>query len=129
MTREMLNPREHVVLIADDDPDVRMLISTTLEREGYNVIEACDGQEAVTMINERTPALALLDVNMPRLDGVQVAERLREEGSEMPFIFVTAQTRRAELDRILATNPNGYMPKPLSLQKLRDQVRAVLVGA
>ena len=128
MNRAMLNPREHVVLIADDDPDVRMLISTTLEREGYNVIEARDGQEAVTMINERTPALVLLDVNMPRLDGVQVAERLRAEGSPVPFIFVTAQTRRAELDRILATQPTGYMPKPLSLQKLRDQVRAALVA-
>ena len=124
----MLNPREHVVLIADDDPDVRMLISTTLDREGYNVIEACDGEEAITLINERNPALALLDVNMPRLDGVQVAQRLRAEGSPVPFIFVTAQTRRAELDRILATQPTGYMPKPLSLQKLRDQVRAALVA-
>jgi len=125
----MLNPREHLVLIADDDADVRMLISTALDRDGYNVIEARDGQEAIELIDEREPALALLDVNMPRLDGVQVAERLRAEGSPVPFIFVTAQTRRAELNRILATNPTGYIPKPIPLQKLRDQVRAALVDA
>ena len=125
----MLNPREHVVLIADDDPDVRMLVTMTLEREGFNVIEARDGQEAIDMISERSPSLALLDVNMPRLDGVEVAEWLRAEEAATPFIFVTAQTRRAELDRVLATNPTSYIAKPFRLEKLREQVRAALVGA
>ena len=81
----MFNPREHVVLIADDDPDLRMLITTILERQGYGVIEACDGQEAVEMIRGQSPGLALLDVNMPRLDGVQVAEQLRADDSSTPF--------------------------------------------
>jgi CheY-like chemotaxis protein len=125
----MFNPREHVVLIADDDPDVRMLVTTILERQGYGVIEACDGQEAVEMIRGQSPALALLDVNMPRLDGVQVAEQLRADDSPTPFIFVTALTRRAALDRIVATNPAGYIAKPFPTEKLREQVRAALSSA
>lgn len=80
----MHNPREHLVLVADDDSDLRMLVATTLRRQSYNVIEASDGAEALELIGEHNPGLALLDVNMPRLDGVQVAERLREEGNHTP---------------------------------------------
>jgi len=86
----MHNPHEHTVLIADDDPDLRALVSVTLGRAGYNVIEATDGAEALEMIREHSPGVALLDVNMPRLDGVQVAEQLRADESDTPFIFVTA---------------------------------------
>jgi CheY-like chemotaxis protein len=125
----MFNPREHVVLIADDDPDLRMLVTTILERQGYGVIEACDGQQAVEMIRGRSPGLALLDVNMPRLDGVQVAEQLRADDSSTPFIFVTALTRRAALDRMVATNPAGYIAKPFPTEKLREQVRTALSSA
>lgn len=125
----MHNPREHAVLIADDDPDVRLLVTTTLGREGYPIIEARDGMEALELIEEHSPALALLDVNMPRLDGVEVAQRLRAEGATIPFMFVTALTKRADLDRALATHPAGYIAKPFPLEKLREQVRAALVAA
>jgi chemosensory pili system protein ChpA (sensor histidine kinase/response regulator) len=125
----MHNPADHVVLIADDDPDLRMLVSHTLNRVGYTVIEACDGVEALELIREHSPGVALLDVNMPRLDGVEVAERLRADEAGTPFIFVTALTGRENLDRAVATFPAGYISKPFPLQKLRDQVRAVLTSA
>ena len=152
----MFNPREHVVLIADDDPDVRAVLSAQLASGGFEVVAtAADtdeaialaaehradiaivdvqmpgggGQEAVEMIRGQSPGLALLDVNMPRLDGVQVAEQLRADDSPTPFIFVTALTRRAALDRIVATNPAGYIAKPFPTEKLREQVRAVLSSA
>ena len=125
----MHNPHEHTVLIADDDPDLRALVSVTLGRAGYNVIEATDGAEALEMIREHSPGVALLDVDMPRLDGVQVAEQLRADESDTPFIFVTAQAGRENLERAVATIPAGYISKPFPLQKLRDQVRAVLTGA
>jgi CheY-like chemotaxis protein len=125
----MFNPLEHVVLIADDDADLRMLVTTTLRRQGYTVIEACDGAEALEMIGEHAPALALLDVNMPELDGVQVAQRLRADGADTPFMFITAQTRRVDLDRALATGPAGYLAKPFPLEKLREQVRLALLDA
>jgi CheY-like chemotaxis protein len=125
----MFNPLEHVVLIADDDADLRMLVTTALRRQGYTVIEASDGAEALEMIGEHAPALALLDVNMPQLDGVQVAQKLRAEGCETPFLFITAQTRRVDLDRALATRPVGYIAKPFPLDKLREQVRTALLAA
>lgn len=125
----MHNPLDHVVLIADDDPDVRMLVTTTLGRQGYNVIEACDGNEALRMIEEHAPGLVLLDVNMPGLDGVEVAEKLRAGGSGIPFMFVTAQTRRPDLDRAIATGPVGYLAKPFPLEKLREQVRNALLDS
>ncbi|HEY2602465.1 MAG TPA: response regulator [Thermoleophilaceae bacterium] len=125
----MYNPHEHLVLIADDDPDVRMLVSTALGREGYPLIEACDGVEALELIEQRSPSLALLDINMPRLDGVAVAEKLRKDGVDTPFIFVTALTRRADLDRAISTCPAGYLAKPFRVEKLRDQVRAALLDA
>jgi CheY-like chemotaxis protein len=123
----MHNPLEHVVLIADDDPDVRMLVTTTLGRQGYQLIEACDGNEALKLIREQSPGLALLDIDMPGLDGVEVAEQLRVDGSDTPHIFVTAHTKRRDLDRALATGPVGYLAKPFPLEKLREQVRSALL--
>jgi CheY-like chemotaxis protein len=123
----MHNPLEHVVLIADDDPDVRMLVTTTLGRQGYQLIEATDGAEALKVIREQSPGLALLDIDMPGLDGVQVAEQVKAEGLETPFMFVTAHTKRRDLDRALATGPVGYLAKPFPLEKLREQVRQALL--
>ena len=125
----MHNPHEHLVLIADDDPDARELVAATLGRLGYSVVEACDGVEALDLIRERSPGVVLLDVNMPRLDGIQVAEQLRADEADTPFIFVTGQTGRDVLDRSVATFPAGYISKPFPLQKLRDQVRAALAEA
>jgi CheY-like chemotaxis protein len=123
----MHNPLEHLVLIADDDPDVRMLVSTGLGRLGYRVIEACDGVEALDRIREQAPSVVLLDINMPRLDGVEVAEQLRADKRPIPFIFITAQTGRANLDRAIGMLPAGYVSKPFQLEKLREQVRAAIV--
>jgi CheY-like chemotaxis protein len=125
----MHNPHEHVVLIADDEPDARELVVVGLGRLGYKVLEARDGAEALELIREHSPDLVLLDVGMPRLDGVSVAEQLRADESEIPFIFVTGQTGREGLDRAVATVPAGYISKPFPLQKLRDQVRATLAEA
>jgi chemosensory pili system protein ChpA (sensor histidine kinase/response regulator) len=123
------NAPDHVVLIADDDPDLRMLVTHTLGRVGYTMIEARDGVEALEMIRERNPSLALLDVNMPRLDGFEVAEQMRADECSTPFIFVTAQSGRAHLDRVLSTRPASYIAKPFQLEKLREQVRLALLDA
>jgi two-component system, response regulator PdtaR len=110
------------VLVAEDDADLRLLVCTTLRREGYEVVEAADGAQALELGELHRPALAVLDINMPRLDGVEVAERL----DAVPVIFLTAQTRRADLERVLAVGPVAYIPKPFPLDRLREQVRAAL---
>src|SRR4051794_36691939 len=124
-----ISPASPVVLIAEDDEDLRLLVSTALRREGYKVVEAADGVEAIELAGQHEPAVAVLDINMPRVDGVQVAERLRADGSDTAVIFLTAQTRRAELDRMFGTGPAGYIAKPFPLEKLREQVRAALAPA
>jgi two-component system, OmpR family, response regulator len=121
-------PASPVVLIAEDDEDLRLLVSTTLKREGYHVVEAADGAQAIALADRHEPALAVLDINMPHVDGVEVAERLRDSGGETAVIFLTAQTRRAELDRMFGTGPAGYIAKPFPLEKLREQVRAALAA-
>ena len=122
-------PANPVVLIAEDDEDLRLLVSTTLRREGYEVVEACDGAEALDLAGVHEPALAVLDINMPHVDGVEVAERLRAGSNQTQVIFLTAQTRRAELDRMFATSPVAYIAKPFPLEKLREQVRAAFAPA
>jgi CheY-like chemotaxis protein len=122
----MRNRPSQVVLIAEDDEDLRLLVATTLRREGYEVVEATDGAEALELTGRHRPALAVLDINMPRVDGVEVAERLRAAGDDTPVIFLTAQTRRADMDRALDTGPVAYIPKPFELDRLRNEVREAL---
>jgi DNA-binding response OmpR family regulator len=117
------------LLLAEDDEDLRGLVATTLRREGYEVLEAADGAEALELADRHEPALALLDINMPRVDGVEVAERLRANGRRTPVMFLTVNTRRAEIDRALGTGPAAYIVKPFQLDRLRDQVRGILQAA
>jgi two-component system, OmpR family, response regulator len=121
-------PASPVVLIAEDDEDLRLLVSTTLRREGYEVVEAADGAQAIELADQHEPALAVLDINMPHVGGVEVAEHLRAGDGDTTVIFLTAQTRRAELDRMFGTGPAGYIAKPFPLEKLREQVRAALAA-
>jgi DNA-binding response OmpR family regulator len=90
-----------VVLVADDDPDILALVALRLERDGYEVVRAHDGQGAIDRALERTPDLALIDVSMPRLDGYEVTERLRENDatSRIPVILLTARAQDADVAR------------------------------
>lgn len=116
------------ILIAEDDADLRTLVATALRRDGYEVIEAFDGAQALELAGSNPVALAVLDINMPRVDGVEVAERLRAGEEGPPVIFITAHTRRASLDRALETGPVGCIAKPFELEQLREQVRRALAA-
>jgi DNA-binding response OmpR family regulator len=116
---------EPPILIADDDADVRRLIGALLERAGYSVLEAPDGREALKLLYARHPALVVLDVKMPRLDGWQVLERIREV-SDVPVLMLTTQGE--ELDRVrgLQAGADDYVPKPFGRQELLARVEALL---
>ena len=117
-----------LVLVADDDPDILSLVTLRLERDGYEVIGAPDGERAVEEALERTPDLALIDVTMPKLDGYEVAERLRqhEPTSAIPIILLTARVQESDVARGIEAGADDYVKKPFSTADLRVRVQAAL---
>jgi DNA-binding response OmpR family regulator len=117
-----------LVLVADDDPDILSLVTLRLELDGYEVIGAPDGERAVEEALERTPDLALIDVTMPKLDGYEVAERLRqhEPTSAIPIILLTARVQDSDVARGIEAGADDYVKKPFSPQELKARVQAVL---
>ena len=117
-----------LVLVADDDPDILSLVALRLERAGYEVVVARNGEEAVTRAVERTPDIALLDVMMPRLDGYAATARLRAHDAtrHMPVILLTARVQEADIARGIEAGADDYVKKPFSTQELRDRIQAAL---
>jgi CheY-like chemotaxis protein len=117
------------VLVADDEQPIRLLCRVNLEAEGMLVEEAADGEQALTLVHLRRPDIAVLDVMMPRLDGWEVARRLRESPAtaDLPLIFLTAVGGRDAEQRVAALR-GQYIPKPFNPVKLSDAVRLALTG-
>jgi DNA-binding response OmpR family regulator len=117
-----------LVLVADDDPDILSLVTLRLELDGYEVIGAPDGERAVEKALERTPDLALIDVSMPKLDGYEVTERLRqhEPTSATPIILLTARVQDSDVARGIEAGADDYVRKPFSMADLRTRVQAAL---
>ena len=127
MTVSDPSPRP-LVLIADDDDDIRALVGFRLQRVGYDVVAAVDGAEALALALEHRPALALLDVSMPKLDGYEVTRRIRadETTRAMPVILLTARAQEADVARGFETGADDYVKKPFSPQELAARVQAIL---
>ena len=117
-----------VVLAADDDDDVLALVTFRLERSGYTVLQAHDGEEALGLALEQKPDLAVLDVMMPKLDGFELTRRLRSEEAtrRMPIILLTARAQDADVQSGFAAGADDYIRKPFSPQELRARVEAIL---
>jgi DNA-binding response OmpR family regulator len=117
-----------LVLVADDDPDILALVSFRLERAGYDVLGASDGEEALRLALGHAPDLAVLDVMMPKLDGYEVTTRLRQNGAtrRMPIILLTARVQEADIARGFEVGADDYVKKPFSPQELGARVQAIL---
>jgi DNA-binding response OmpR family regulator len=117
-----------LVLVADDDPDILALVRFRLERDGFEVLSAPDGETALDLAMARTPDLAVLDVMMPRLDGYEVTRRLREHGptTTIPIILLTARVQEPDLERGFEAGADDYVTKPFSPQALGQRVQAAL---
>ncbi len=118
-------PRKTTILTADDDPQLLRLITRTLQLEGYEVISASDGQQALSFIESKVPDAVLLDVMMPKMDGFTVCQRVREF-SLVPIIIVTARGQDQDKIRGLDLGADDYLTKPFSVDELLARVRAVL---
>ena len=123
-----MNDVRPLVLVADDDPDILALVRFRLERDGYEVLSAPDGETALDLAMARTPDLAVLDVMMPRLDGYEVTRRLREHGptTTIPIILLTARVQEPDLERGFEAGADDYVTKPFSPQALGERVQAAL---
>jgi DNA-binding response OmpR family regulator len=117
--------RKTTILVADDDPQLLRLVTRNLELEGYEILAAGDGQRALELMEAQAPALALLDVMMPKLDGFSVLQRVREY-SAVPIIIVTARGQDQDKVRGLDLGADDYLTKPFSIEELLARVRAVL---
>jgi DNA-binding response OmpR family regulator len=116
---------EATIMLVDDEESIQKLLTYPLEREGYTVIQARDGEEALRRFAEQPVDLVVLDVMLPRLDGLEVCRRLRT-GSAVPIIMLTA--RDDEVDKVLGLElgADDYITKPFSIRELRSRIRAVL---
>jgi DNA-binding response OmpR family regulator len=114
------------ILLVDDEQPIQTLLSFPLERDGYEVVVAADGREALARFEESPPDLVVLDVMLPRMDGLEVCKRLRAKGETVPIIMLTAKSE--EIDKVLGLElgADDYITKPFSLREFRSRVRAAL---
>ncbi|HUW40331.1 MAG TPA: response regulator transcription factor [Rectinemataceae bacterium] len=112
------------ILVADDERKIARLVESYLDTAGFEVFVADDGNQALKLFRERSPDCAILDINMPGLDGIEVAREIRRR-SDIPIIFLTARTE--ETDRIvgLELGADDYVSKPFSPRELVARVRAI----
>jgi DNA-binding response OmpR family regulator len=118
-------PDSSTILLVDDEDSVQKLLAYPLEREGFRVLQARDGEEALERFAAEDVDLVVLDLMLPKLDGLEVCKRLRAE-SEVPIIMLTA--RDDELDKVvgLELGADDYITKPFSIREFRSRVRALL---
>src|ERR671928_1277655 len=118
-------PDSSTILLVDDEESVQKLLAYPLEREGFRVLQARDGGEALARFAEENVDLVVLDLMLPKLDGLEVCKRLRTD-STVPIIMLTA--RDDELDKVLGLElgADDYITKPFSIREFRSRVRALL---
>jgi two-component system KDP operon response regulator KdpE len=113
------------ILVVDDEPQIRRVMRTTLSSNGYTVIEAKSGEEALEMVRNERPELVLLDVNMPGIGGLEACREIRDQ-SDVAIIMLTV--RNTEHDKVLALDAGAddYVVKPFSMEELLARIRAAL---
>ncbi|MCW3011583.1 MAG: response regulator receiver protein [Solirubrobacterales bacterium] len=118
------------VLVADDDPDIVALVRIRLERAGHEVVTAEDGEAAWALVLERPVDLAVLDVSMPRVDGLELTRRLRglPETAALPILILTAAVQPTDAEEAITAGATAYVKKPFSPKALVERVDALLAG-
>jgi two-component system phosphate regulon response regulator PhoB len=121
----MLKP---LVMVVEDEPALSTMLRYNLEKEGYRVCEAMDGEEALTVLAERNPDIVLLDWMLPVLSGIEVCRQIRRKprSRDLPVIMLTARGEEGDKVRGLNTGADDYLTKPFSLPELLARIKALL---
>jgi len=118
------------VLVVEDNEDSRELVVKVLKNKGYLVIAAVDGEEAVEKAIAEKPDLILLDISLPKLDGYEVAKKLKclEEFQEIPIVALTAHAMKGDREKVIVAGFEGYITKPINVRELPDQLKSYIRG-
>jgi len=124
----MTDRETQLVLVADDEEDIRALVAFRLQRAGYDVITAADGEEALTLATTRHPDLIVLDMMMPKATGLEVTRSLRGQDStkDIPVILLTARAQEADVASGFEAGADDYVKKPFSPKDLQSRVQTLL---
>ena len=114
------------ILVVEDDRNTRLLMEAVLKRGGYNPILASDGEEALDIMDHKHVDLVLLDIMMPKMDGYEFAKTLREGGSALPILMVTAKEAPADKKRGFIVGTDDYMVKPVDEEEMLLRIAALL---
>ena len=118
--------RNFKILIVEDEPSISEAVEAYIKRAGYVTLTAFDGQEALKLWQEQQPDLIVLDLMLPKLNGVDVCKIIRAENSQVPIIMLTAKSSDADVVNGLDSGANDYMSKPFSMRVLLARIRAQL---
>lgn len=114
------------ILIVDDEPSVRDMVADAITLAGHFAFTACDGFDATQKLKSEKYDLLISDINMPRIDGYELVERLRANGNLIPVIFLTARSEKPDVARGLRVGADDYVAKPFGLEELTLRVAAIL---
>ena len=113
-------------MIVEDEPGVRALLRDTLSIAGFETIEASDGMSALTLLRTNKPALMVIDINMPLMDGFELVERLRSTNDLTPVLMLTAREDKSDIARGLKIGADDYVIKPFEIEELVLRIKAIL---
>ncbi len=118
------------ILIVEDNDDSRELAVKVLKNKGFATVEAADGEAAVETAISETPDLILLDISIPKMDGYEVAKKLKamEKFADIPIVALTAHAMKGDREKVIGSGFEGYISKPINVREFPDQVKSYLRG-
>lgn len=123
----MQNKSDLKVMIADDEPSILMSLEFLFKKEGYKVFIARDGREAINIFDQEKPAILILDIMMPKVDGFEVCQYVRKnkENENIKIVFLSAKNKESDKDKGLELGANLYLTKPFSTRELIKQINQI----